>query len=134
MHTENLDAIVESIAQNYRTSPEIFFTDPDRHFPNKKNVEGILKSLRRVMFPSYFGDEAPTGAKPEYFIGEMLLRIEDSLRRELREAFLFRAGKGDEMNQIAPIAYEDVDTRVEEVCTAFMNRLPEVHRILLTDV
>ena len=64
----------------------------------------------------------------------MLLRIEDSLRRELREAFLFRAGKGDEMNQIAPIAAEDVEARVDEICKTFMGRLPEVHRMLLTDV
>ena len=134
MLNENIDSIVESIAHNYRTSPEIFFTDCDRHFPNKKAVVDIIKNLRRVMFPSYFGDEAPTGAKPEYFIGEMLLRIEDSLRRELREAFLFRAGKGDAMSHVAPISLDEVDARVDEVSLTFMSRLPEIHRVLLTDV
>ena len=134
MRNENIDSIVESIAHNYRTSPEIFFTDCDRHFPNKKAVVDIIKNLRRVMFPSYFGDEAPIGARPEYFIGEMLLRIEDSLRRELREAFLFRAGKGDGMNHIAPLSLDKVDARVDEVSLTFMSRLPEIHRILLTDV
>ena len=66
---ENLDTIVGAIAKNYST-PEIFFTDPDKHFPNKKAIIGIIKDIRRVMFPRYFGDETPTGTNPEYFIGE----------------------------------------------------------------
>ncbi len=131
---ENIDAIVDAIAHNYRTSPEIFFTDCDRHFPNKKAIVAIIKNLRRVMFPGYFGDEARSCVKPEYFIGEMLLRIEVSLRRELREAFLFRAGKGEEMTHFAPIAADEVEERVDQICSTFMERLPEVHRIVLTDV
>ena len=49
----------------------------------------MLRDLRRVMFPRYFGDETPTGTNPEYFIGETLIRVEDALRKQLREALLF---------------------------------------------
>ena len=89
---DQLNNIVAGIAKNYSEREEIFFTDPHKHFPNKQAIEEIVMDLRRVMFPRYFGDETPTGTNPEYFIGESLIRIEDSLRRELREALLFRGG------------------------------------------
>lgn len=74
---EELEGIVAGIAKNYSEKEEIFFTDPDKHFPNKKAIVDIVKDLRRVMFPRYFGNETPTGTTPEYFIGESLVRIED---------------------------------------------------------
>lgn len=125
MINENLDAVVEGIAANY-ASPEIFFTDPDRHFPNRDEIIGIITDLRHLMFPRYYGDETPTGADPRYFIGETLIRIEDSLRRQLREALLFR--DGDTMTA------EEIDARVDEISTTFISKLPELHTMLLKDV
>lgn len=125
MFNENLEETVAGIAKNY-SAPEIFFTDPDRHFPNKKAVIGIIKDIRRVFFPRYFGDETPTGSNPEYFIGETLIRIEDSLRRQLREALLFQ---GTDCT-----TEECIEARVDEICKNFFNALPEVQRVLLTDV
>ena len=133
MFNENLDTIVEAIAKNYSSSPEIFFTDPDKHFPNKKVIIGIIKDLRRVMFPRYFGDETPTGTNPEYFIGETLIRVEDALRKQLYEALLFRcASKADENREIP--CEEEVAKRVDEICAHFFGKLPEIQRVLLTDV
>ena len=103
---DQLNDIVAGIAKNYSEREEIFFTDPNKHFPNKLAIVNIVKDLRRVMFPRYFGDETPTGINPEYFIGETLIRIEDSLRRELREALLFRGG----------LATEELDARVDQIC------------------
>ena len=125
MFNENLDSIVAGIAKNY-SATEIFFTDPDKHFPNKRAIINIIKDLRRVMFPRYFGDETPTGTNPEYFIGETLIRIEDSLRRQLKEALLFKGAEN--------ISEEEVEARVNEICKNFFEKLPEVQRVLLTDV
>ena len=121
---DQLNDIVAGIAKNYSEREEIFFTDPNKHFPNKLAIVNIVKDLRRVMFPRSFGDETPPGINPEYFIGETLIRIEDSLRRELREALLFRGG----------LATEELNARVDQICATFFSRLPEIQRILLTDV
>ena len=126
MSNENLDEIVAAIAQNYSEKEEIFFTDPDKHFPNRNAIIDIIEDLRRVMFPRYFGDETPTGTNPEYFIGETLIRVEDSLRRQLREALLFRGDEG--------VTEEKVEERVDEICEHFFGKLPELQRILMTDV
>lgn len=125
MFNENLDQIVAGIAKNY-SAEEIFFTDPDKHFPQKYAIISIIKDLRRVMFPRYFGNETPTGTNPEYFIGETLIRVEDSLRHQLYEALLFK-GKNN-------IDEAEVQQRVDEICSTFFAKLPEVQRILLTDV
>lgn len=124
MFNENLESIVAGIAQNY-SAKEIFFTDPNHHFPHRKKVINIIKDLRRVMFPRYFGDETPTGTNPEYFIGESLIRIEDSLRHELSEALLFQNNE---------LSSQEVEERVDAICAHFFGKLPEIQRILLTDV
>ncbi len=125
MFNENLEEVVKGITENY-SAKEIFFTDPDKHFPNKKVITNMLRDLRRVMFPRYFGDETPTGTNPEYFIGETLIRVEDALRKQLREALLFRDGETE--------TEEEIEKRVDEICLNFFERLPELQRTLLTDV
>lgn len=124
MTRSRLDEIVKEMAKNYE-SPEIFFTEPDRHFPRKQVIIDILHDLRRVMFPRYFGDETPTGSNPEYFIGETLIRIQDGLCSQLREAFLFCN---------ADYTKEELQKHVKEICEHFFTRLPELHRMLLKDV
>lgn len=125
MFDEKLDDIVAAIAKNY-SAREIFFTKPNAHFPNRRTIIGIIKDLRRVMFPRYFGDEVPTGTNPEYFIGETLIRIEQALSEQLTEAILFR----DE----GKLSEDEIAIRVDKICTHFFARLPELQRILLTDV
>ncbi|MDO4590019.1 MAG: serine O-acetyltransferase [Slackia sp.] len=125
MLRNDFDAIVEGIADNY-ASPEIFFTDPDRHFPSRDAIIGILADLRHLMFPRYFGDETPTGSDPRYFIGETLIRVEDCLRRQLREALLFRDASACDA--------DDIEARVDAICTTFVSKLPALHKTLLKDV
>ena len=56
MFGDNLDRIVKGIEKNYEAD-EIFFTKPGRRFPSRSAVKWVLKDLRRVLFPGYFGDE-----------------------------------------------------------------------------
>ena len=128
MSTFELDDIVRRIADNYGAE-EIFFTDPNHHFPNKQAIIDILADLRRVMFPRYFGDEIPTGDNPEYFIGHILIRIKDMLNRQLHEAFLFKAEDSGSSDGV-----DDVSARVKEVSDTFFSRLPELQGMLLKDV
>ena len=74
MFNEKLDEIVERIEENYNDEI-IAFNNVDRRFPNKDAIIQIILDLRRVMFPRYFGDEAPCGAGPKYFIGDTLTRV-----------------------------------------------------------
>ena len=125
MLNEILQDVVKGIAANYQEE-EIFFTDPNHHFPNKKAITRMLGDLRRVMFPRYFGDEAPMGSHPEYFIGETLTRVENVLRKQVYEALMFRDG--------GTLSEEEICERVDEITLTFLSRLPEIQSMLLKDV
>ena len=125
MFNEKLDEIVEKIEHNYNEEV-ISFNDPHRHFPNRKEVIQIVTDLRRVMFPRFFGNEAPCGAGPKYFIGNVLTRVEENLHHEILEALLFAAGKDAD--------YEAVEKRTGEICSEFFYALPELQKTLLKDV
>ena len=126
MFNDKIDDIVEQIEQNYAEAEYLAFDEPDRRFPNKKEVIEALKDLQRIMFPRYFGPEAPCGAGPKYFIGETLTKVEKRLHREVLEALLFR--DGDHMT------YHEAEGEASRICSDFFYRLPELQRILFDDV
>lgn len=120
-----LDDIVEDFEKNCYDAEEIFFTKQDWHFPNKQRIIEILDDVRRIMFPRYFGWEVPCETGPKYFIGDTLTRIEHSLRKQVREALLFR----DEN-----LSEDAVHEQTSKICSDFFYRLPAIQRLLLKDV
>ena len=126
MFGEDLDRIVAGIEKNYEAD-EIFFTKPGRRFPNRRAIKGIITELRRVMFPGYFGQEMlTTSTSPAYFIGQTLIDVERALREQVVLAFAYTAEESH--------CEAQVQARADEVCAAFFNALPEIQRVLLTDV
>ncbi len=126
MFNKKLDDVVDNIVKNYYESDEIFFTDPDWHFPSKDTIIQIITDVRRIMFPRYFGNERPTEAGPKYFIGDTLTQIEAMLHHELKEAFLFR----DKNSRTEA----EIDAQVSAICSDFFYKIPELQKTLLKDV
>ena len=131
MFNKKLDDVVKSIERNYYDSDEIFFTDPDWHFPSRDAIIQIIEDLRRIMFPRYFGNEQPTEAGPKYFIGDTLTHIEASLHHEIAEAFLFQNGKlpAEERKDA-----QSIDEQVSCICSDFFYKIPDLQKTLLKDV
>ena len=125
MFGDNLDRIVKSIEKNYEAD-EIFFTKPGRRFPSRLAVKSVIKDLRRVLFPGYFGDEMLTPfTSPEYFIGETLIQIERVLREQIVLAMTYTSDDRDAA-EVDPARYlcggttpEHICERASEVCTVF---------------
>lgn len=137
MFGDNLDRIVKEIEKNYEAD-EIFFTRPGMRFPNRDAVKRMLKSLRRVMFPGYFGAEMLSAkTSPEYFIGETLIQVERLLHDQVATAFLYHddhcadAIDTTRCYECIPI---DISKRTADVCTKFFDAIPDIQRKLLTDV
>ena len=125
MFNEKIGDIIEQIAQNYNEE-FLAFDDPNRHFPSRVEIIEMLKDLQRVLFPRYFGTEAPCGAGPHYFIGETLTRIEQRMHPQVREALLFRDG--------ASKFIEQIEEETSNICSDFFYQLPELQRRLFKDV
>ncbi|HIS40198.1 MAG TPA: serine acetyltransferase [Candidatus Aphodovivens avistercoris] len=129
MFGENLDRIVAAIEKNYEAD-EIFFTKPGRRFPSRAAVKNVLKTLRRVLFPGYFGPEMLSGAaSPGYFIGSTLIEVERELRDQIVLALTYTSDDPD-----ACCPPEDIQKRADEIMAAFFEELPNIQRVLLTDV
>lgn len=126
MLKDSLDRNVAAIAANYDSADEIFFNEPGRHFPRRSEIIRMIRDVRVLLFPGYFGDESISESDPSYFIGETLIRIKNVLRTQLREAFLFRDG--------STMTRDEIEARVNEVSDTFIGRLPELQKLLLKDV
>lgn len=129
MFGENLDQIVKAIEKNYEAD-EIFFTKPGRKFPSRLAVKNVLKTLRRVLFPGCFGPEMlSAAASPSYFIGNTLIEVERELRGQIVTALTYTSD--DPGARCAP---DEVQQRADEIMAAFFAELPNIQRVLLTDV
>jgi serine O-acetyltransferase len=125
MSCNELTDVVKAIAKSY-TSEEVYAQDSHRYFPNRDVVINIIKELRCVMFPRYYGDRSSTGTAPEYYIGNTLSRIERDLDRQMFEAFMFRDGAVKDKQEIGDLT--------ERICREFIMKLPEIQKMLLKDV
>ncbi|MCD8316820.1 MAG: serine O-acetyltransferase [Eggerthellaceae bacterium] len=126
MFGNNLDRIVAGIEKNY-DADEIFFTKPGRDFPSRAVIKRVIKTLRTVLFPGYFGEEILSPyTSPKYFIGNTLMEVERLLRDQIILALTYEDDTGK--------SREEIENLTGDICTVFFDALPEVQRILLTDV
>ncbi len=105
----------------------VFVTEEqDRHLPNRGEIIGIIKDLRRVIFPGYFGNENIASSMPDYFLGNMMTEIYVSLKQQIETAFIYknRCPQGD----------PETAAKAEKICQEFMTMLPYIQKMLLLDV
>ena len=114
-----------TIAKRLKQTPYIE-SKGDRRLPGESATIEILKDLRRVMFPGFFGDENITVIDPDFFIGDRLTHVYVSLKNEVRTAIDYR-----DYDKLSP---EETEQRAEEICQTFFARLPGVQELLLKDV
>ena len=98
----------------------------EKRLPDRGNVIQIIKEIRRVMFPGYFGDENISLISPKYFIGDRLTHVYGNLKKEVKAALDFRLQEESGDN--------DLNQMAEEICRTFFKRLPDVQQLLLKDV
>lgn len=116
---------VREIAQYY-SSEESFAIKKGKHLPNRGAIIGVIKDLRRVMFPGYFGSENITDTAPEYFIGNTLTEVYVTLKKQIETALIYQ--NADQISE------EEISERAMEICKKFFGRLAEIQQMLLKDV
>lgn len=116
---------VREIAQYY-SSEESFAIKKGKHLPNRGAIIGVIKDLRRVMFPRYFGSENITDTAPEYFIGNTLTEVYVTLKKQIETALIYQ--------NTDQISEEEISERAMEICKKFFGRLAEIQQMLLKDV
>lgn len=122
---ERLPHLVQNITNNYGAE-EIFFTKPGLSFPNRSSIIGILKDLRRLMFPGYFGNETLTGSNPDYFVGNTLMHLNNELNKQIYAALAYRSE--------VSTCNQEIQEQANQICLIFFDKLANIQQLLLKDV
>ncbi|MDO4340181.1 MAG: serine O-acetyltransferase EpsC [Eubacteriales bacterium] len=115
---------VEALTENYHKE-ELFMPADGRYLLNRAAVIDVVRELRSVIFPGYFGVDSGVRIFPEYYVGTRLNSLYDRLKEQI-EIALFYNSKGEEQKEISE--------RAERICAGFFEKLPEVQEMLLKDV
>jgi len=96
--------------------------------PSRDAVVEIVEAVRTVLFPGYFGTSELTADNTAFHLGSALDRIQRDLKEQIRRGLCFSCeDPGTE-------ARAECDARAESITRQFLARLPEVRRVLATDV
>ena len=126
MIRETIQNVVANITETCMNE-DVYVTDEESiHLPSRGAIIGIIKDLRRVVFPGYFGDENISSTMPGYFLGNMLTHDYEELKAQIEIAFLYD-DKGKSSSA-------EVTEKAREICERFISRLPYIQKMLLMDV
>jgi serine O-acetyltransferase len=99
-----------------------------REFPSRQAVVDLVEDLRSVLFPGYFGPSELSEETMRFHAGATLDRVLHGLQEQVRRGLCATCGTRE------PATCAECGDRSAEIAAAFINRLPEVRRMLGTDV
>jgi len=102
-------------------------TRGEGRLPSREILIGVVEDLRAVLFPGYAGRPDLTREGMRFQVGATLDRALRELREQVRRGLCFAECPD-------PRDCATCDRRADEVVQAFLRRLPEVRRLLATDV
>jgi len=99
----------------------------DGRLPSREALTRVVEDLRAVLFPGYVGSPDLTREGMRFQVGATLDRALRELQEQIRRGLCFAE---------CPPSRDCAacDQRAEEITQAFLGRLPEVRRLLATDV
>ncbi len=115
--------IVEEITKNYITA-DVFLQKKENKLPKRSEIIGILKEIRSVMFPSYFGNEHVDCTVAPYFVGEKMSSLYETLAEQIALALSYSSEFAD----------SDKIEIAKEKSVEILKQMPIIQRKLLMDV
>ena len=99
-----------------------------REFPARTMIYELVEDLRSVLFPGFFGPAELTRETLRYHIGATLDKVLHGLREQIKRGLCVP------WPEPGLLGCDKCDDRAFDLARAFILRLPEVRRILATDV
>ena len=125
---ELLAGIVEQLLDSESYVSLIHQSRHDVPMPSVDSLEEVISLLKAVLFPGYFG---PSDLRPEtlaYHVGATLDRVIGLLWEQIKRGFCYACVYDGGSN------CSECDNRARRLTTEFLSRLPEIRRLLATDV
>jgi serine O-acetyltransferase len=95
--------------------------------PSRSALIDVVESLRSAFFPGFFGTSEISESSLRYHIGAKLTRVIHVLQDEIHKGLSFTCGQD-------PHTCTECAERAAHITRSFLERLPEVRRLLVTDV
>jgi len=122
----NFTALVQAIVTSYQDEPKTRHIDAG-HLPNRDTVIELVKLIRELIFPGYFGKQNLTAQGLTYHVGEIITVIHDKLYEQVNNAIRHQATR---RGTDCP----SCDTTAEAIVQEFLGTLPTLRTTLATDV
>ena len=121
----NFESLVSAITENYEKE-ELFLVKEDLNLPNRNVIIDIIRDLKRLIFPGYFGTERLNHTLANYFVGEKLAILNNKLMTQVTCALSYKCQDGSCTDSLKNMA--------ENISVNFFEKLPNIQRMLLMDV
>src|SRR6266702_3958152 len=121
----HLDRIVAELRVSREETHSIRRDGAPRRAPSRDALEAILNGLTEAMFPRHYGQSDLDGETIDYFVGNTLSSVRDSLCDQFHRGAVF---VGDEL--LPGFRREDA----VELTRSFASQLPGVRGLLITDL
>jgi len=122
-----LATVVDALSCDDPLTGPLWRTRTHEELPSRTTLLDMVEALRSVIFPSHFGlgDPSPQGLR--YQIGATVDRVARSLEEQVRRGLSLDCN-GE------PACEDETIARAAMITRTFVTRLPEVRRMLVTDV
>ena len=125
----SLTSVVDALCDRSNHDCKPFFRGQGlAALPSRDIIAGIIEDLRSVLFPGYFGVSEVSGESMRFHVGSTLDQISHVLLEQIRRGLCFTC-TGD-----TPDKCGECEIRAEQSVQTFLGRLPDVQKILATDV
>jgi serine O-acetyltransferase len=125
-----LAPVVESlcVAHDGLTRRAIVSNRPCRPaLPSRAVLIDMVEALRSVLFPGYFGNSDLTDETMRFHVGSLLDGVLRTMQEQVKRGLCFTCG-------LDMIHCPQCEERAFQTTQTFLERLPEVRRLLATDV
>jgi serine O-acetyltransferase len=126
LHPQTFTDLVAAIVASDLAEPRTRHIDAG-YLPNRDTVIAIVKLLRELLFPGYFGKQYLASGTLEYYVGEVLRAIHGKLCEQVRNAISHQATRAG-----APCP--DCDDPADRIVREFLASIPAIRAVLATDV
>lgn len=130
-YTHTLTQAVSELSDN-RSYEGLFhqYKDGDP-LPSGKSLRRIVELAREILFPGYFGNSTVHRRTINYHIGVNVEELFGLLTEQIQAGLCFGLENNPSENTIKKIPDRDTAT---SIAARFISKLPEIRRILATDV
>ncbi len=101
----------------------------DVPMPSVEVISEAVEMLRTVIFPGYFGNSEIRPETMSYHIGSTIDRVFLLFSEQVKRGYCFSCTENN-----IPTTCEECDVRAQDTTLRFLEKLPEVRRLLVTDV